>query len=153
MTMRYTGWALTVQAYRTTDGELVRALLAGPHITSVLALDYRALVGATVIDALVERATRDEFHRVASLRHLHRLNVAGAVITALIPLLLNLLGTSATGRGLKRVDLGATALAMLRFARLGSVAMTFSTMGVPDFVNIVQWVARPYSSLTALTFT
>lgn len=116
MTMRHTGWSLGVHAYRSDDAEMVRALLAGPHRLSLLALDHRLPVSAGPIEALVDHAAAAATDQDRSLAFtaLSRLAQAGADVAPLIPVLLEVLGARPSGRGYKRVDLDAMARGMLR---------------------------------------
>jgi hypothetical protein len=114
MTMRHIGWALAVHAYRTGDGALVQALLAGPHRLATLQLDHRGPVGPAPIAALLDHATAAQGgDRQLALIALARRGEHGADLAPLIPLLLESLGAKPSGRGGKRVDLDAMARGML----------------------------------------
>lgn len=142
MTMRHTGWALAVQAYRTGDAELVRSLLPGPHRLALLQIDHREMVGPGVIGVLAAHAASvTGADRQLAFTAVSRLGQQGADATPLIPVLLDSLGEKPSGRGHKRVDLATAAHHQLvsllgkqgthRAALLAELARRASGKGVP----------------------
>jgi hypothetical protein len=110
-------FALVTYAFAIDDGELLDELLRPGRASAVFRLDHREKVGPVAIRKLTAYAASvagmPQFEAVRALRRLARF---GADIAPAFPLLFDALGTPATGRGLKRVQLDAAARDALRAA-------------------------------------